>query len=346
MKCAMVFFLLCLCPYCFTQGSKQFSFNTDNINSPQALAELLTASDTTDKQKVTSIFTWITENIAYNVRRFENNNTYRYAVLDEEEDDDDSISPLKPLYERVAIQVLKRRAAVCGGYANLFKALCTYAGIRCEVITGLGRTNAGKIDKRFTSNHRWNAVYFDTAWHLLDVTWASGYINFNNRFERVYNPYYFLTPPEEFIKEHYPEDPRWTLLPNPPVVNEFFYSPFKTTSFNRFYIKSFSPVSGIINAKVGDSIVFEIEAERPEMLWVSDLSYTDSNSVSIMQCCGAVKPVNIVKGKKVSYVYKVTSADIEWLHIIFDDEIIMRYKLNVEKKTFKTVVDTLLLKSN
>jgi transglutaminase/protease-like cytokinesis protein 3 len=344
MKNVMQIFLLFIANFCLAQTAKQFFFNTDNIKSPEALAQLLTASDTTDLQKVTSIFKWITENIDYNVKQFENNSSYRYApVIDEE--DDDTTAPLKPLYERVAIQVLKRRTAVCGGYANLFKSLCTHAGIRCEVITGLGKTSAGRLDKRFTSNHRWNAVFFDTAWHLLDVTWASGVINYKDQFDRLYNPYYFLTPSEDFIKDHYPEDVRWTLLPKPPLINEFAYSPFKTTAFNRFYIRSYSPVSGIIDANIGDSIVFELEAERPERLWISDLSYTDSNSVFIMQCCGAIKPVNKIQGNRISAGYKVSSADIEWLHIVYDDEIIMRYKLNVRKENI-TVIDSLSAQTN
>lgn len=344
MKNVMLIILSFIANFCLAQSGKQSYFNTDNIKSPEVLAQLLTASDTTEQQKVTSIFKWITENIDYNVKRFENNSSYRYTpVIDEE--DDDSIAPLKPLYERVAIQVLKRRTAVCGGYANLFKSLCTHAGIRCEVITGLGKANAGRLDKRFTSNHRWNAVFFDTAWHLLDVTWASGIINYKDQYNRLYNPYYFLTAPEDFIKDHYPEDARWTLLPKPPLINEFIYSPFKTTAFNRFYIRSYSPVSGIIDANIGDSIVFELEANRPERLWISDLPYTDSNSVFIMQCCGAVKPVNKIEGNKISAGYRVTSADIEWLHIVYDDEIIMRYKLNVRKESIP-VIDSLGNKTN
>jgi len=101
--------------------------------------------------------------------------------------------------------------------------------------------------------------------------------------------------------------------------------------FNKFYIKSFSPLTGIIEANIGDSILFEIDALRPETLWISDLSYADSNTVFLMQCCGAVKPLNKLSGKKISYTYHITTAETEWLHVIYDDEIIMRYKLNIKK---------------
>ena len=324
--------------YLAAQKSMPVDFKTSETYSPQLLAEYLTANDSTDLQRVTSIFTWVIENIDYNVKRFQNTSN-RFAVLDEEEDD--SASPLKPLHERVAIQVLKRRTAVCGGYANLFKTLCVSVGIPCEVVTGLGKTSPGRIDKKFTSNHRWNAVFFDTAWHLLDATWASGFINYKNEFQRDYNPLYFLSDPTEFIKDHYPEDQKWTLLTKQPVLTEFMFSPFKMSAYNRFYVRSFSPETGTINAKVGDSILFEINADRPETIWVSDWSYVDSNTVKLMQCCGVSKPVNKRVGNKVSYTYHVTSPSVEWLHIIFDDEIIMRYKFNI---VLDTIPQATLLK--
>ncbi|MBG9376185.1 hypothetical protein I5907_08060 [Panacibacter sp. DH6] len=344
--------LLCICfalhPFfAAAQNSTSPAFDVTKTYSPQLLAQYLTANDTTDLQRITSLFTWITQNIAYNTKRFDNNYNNRYVAVLDDEEEADSLSPLKPLYERVAIQVLKRRTAVCGGYANLFKALCSGIGIPCEVVTGLGKVSPGRIDKRFTSNHRWNAVFADTAWHLLDATWASGYINYRNEFQQFYNPVYFFADPAEFIKDHYPEDQRWALLPQPPVLTEFMFSPFKTTAFNRFYIKSFSPAAGIINARPGDSITFEIEAERPETIWVSDIRYTDSNTVKLMQCCGASKPVNKRSGKKVSYTYQVFSPGVEWLHIIFDDEIILRYKLNIISESLAPpppAVDTVIYK--
>ncbi len=50
-----------------------------------------------------------------------------------------------------------------------------------------------------------------------------------------------------------------------------------------------------------------------------------------MQCCGIGKPVNNINGNKVSYTYKVASDNVQWLNVIYDDELIMRYKLNIKK---------------
>src|SRR6187200_1659670 len=117
MKTMIIILLVTITQCCEAQSSAKQYLSTNEIYSPEILAQLLTTNDTTELQKVTSLFNWITQNIAYNVKRFENNNSRYAPVLDEE--DDDAVSPLKPLYERVAIQVLKRRTAVCGGYANL-----------------------------------------------------------------------------------------------------------------------------------------------------------------------------------------------------------------------------------
>lgn len=322
----------------FAQGTSVNKSGFTDIASPAMLAQLLTANDSTDKQKVTSVFNWVTDNIAYNVKAFQHNGPFDITSywVDEEED---TAATLKPLNERVAEMVMRRRTAVCDGYARLFKILCDYAGVKCEIVTGFAKTSVNRIDAQFKSNHKWNAVFIDSNWYLLDATWASGYINYRNEFEKNYNASYFLASPAEFIKDHYPEDPRWTLLKDAPLAKELNNTPFKTSAFNRYYITSFSPAGGIIEANVSDSIVFELQTNRPKKsLWVADILYADTASIALMQCCGFVQPENILNGNKVSYSYKVTSPDIEWLNVIYNDELIMRYKLNIKKDTTLSTV--------
>src|SRR5213594_3421564 len=158
----------------FSQTRSVNLSNVEEFTSPVTLAKLLTASDTTGHQKVKSIFKWVTDNIAYNVKSFQNR--IRTSSTDYWlEEDDDTSAVLKPLNERVAEIVLKRRTAVCDGYARLFKTLCDYAGIRCEIITGYAKINTNRIGVQYRSNHKWNAVFIDSNWCLLDATWASGY---------------------------------------------------------------------------------------------------------------------------------------------------------------------------
>src|SRR6185436_9156125 len=133
-----------------------------------------------------------TDNISYTV--FRHTTTFTPVVFDEDND-----GPLKPLNERVAIEVMKKRTALCDGYARLFKTLCDHAGIPAAIIQGYAK--GGGRNLRFGVNHYWNAVFFDNEWHLLDATWASGYMNWRgDEFTKDYEPAYFLAAPENFIK--------------------------------------------------------------------------------------------------------------------------------------------------
>lgn len=298
------------------------------ILTPDSLSRMLTNGYKTDRDKVASIFRWITDNISYNIRPY-----YNAAHSSAKNLYDDDTGALKPLSERVAIDVLKKRIALCDGYARLFKTLCDYAGIRSEVITGYADGGIGHRRMKFTSNHRWNAVYLDSSWHLLDATWAAGYITYSsNDFIQQYNNRYFLTPAEDFIRDHYPEDLQWTLLAKPPAVSEFKHSPFKNNAFIKNKIDSYKPQSGIIEALPGDTIQIELETGSEEKrLLVVDTPYVDSAVIATATMPDSSKPKCLITGNKVIYNYIVTSSDVEWLHVIFNDEMIMRYKLNRRK---------------
>src|SRR4051812_7407658 len=88
--------------------ARPVSINTiDGVSSAAALSKVLTANDTTNLQKVKSIFRWVTDNIAYNVKSFQNSGI-AYSPDYWLEEDDDTSAVLKLLNERVAEMVLKR----------------------------------------------------------------------------------------------------------------------------------------------------------------------------------------------------------------------------------------------
>lgn len=329
--CNLFFALLPLTS--FAQNAESYAYagnkKPEYILTPDSLARMLTNGYTTDRDKVTSIFRWITENISYNNRPYYNASYFDASQFY----DDDDTGALKPLSERVAINVLKRRIAFCDGYARLFKTLCDYAGIKSELIAGYADGDMGRRRLKFTSNHRWNAVYLDSTWQLLDVTWATGYLTYNsNDFIQNYNNHYFLTPAADFIRDHYPEELQWALLPQPPAISEYRYSPFKLNAFIKFRIDSFKPQSGIIAASPGDTIQIELETGSNEKrLYVTDSSYFDSAVIANATLADTANQKYTVAGNKVTCKYIVTSANAEWLHVIFNDEVIMRYRLNIKK---------------
>ncbi len=334
--------LICCClilfsSSCFSQTSKKNFSAIDwraediNSNSPDTLAQLLTASYTTQLDKVRSIFIWITEHIEYNTLRFQPYIKYHDDGIESEED---SLPGLRPLDERVARIVLKRRQTVCEGYSRLFKTLCDFAGIKSEIICGYARSNSGS--KKFQCNHNWNAVMIDSNWYLLDATWASGYLSFSGtQFIRDYNDYYFLTPPKYFIEDHYPEDVKWTLLNDPPTLNEFKNSPFKQSAFNRHNIISYAPLKGIINTTVGDTINIELQTiDENKRLCVIDYPNTDSITIANADSASVVNKTAVTSGNKIKCSYVVESQNPQWLQVIYNGDIVLRYKLNIEEQPF------------
>jgi hypothetical protein len=306
-----------------------------DAEDPSVLSHLLTDSCHTDIEKVRSIFRWITEHISY--YRSVPRRSKRGGGVQQMQDNDDTFLPdtaiLKSVTERVALKVLRDRKTYCDGYSRLFKSLCDHAGIESVIITGYARSDMNRIEDRFRSNHAWNAVYIDSAWHLLDVTWASGFIAISTGdFMKRYDDYYFLTSPDEFIKHHYPDDLRWTLLANTPTLYEFRYAPFHPRSYGKYDIQDYYPMRGIINATLGDTIHVELETKNSyRSLAISPDSLWDSTALQIAPNTVYIKPSSYLPGNKVMYDFPVNSEDVQWLHVMYNNDAVLRYRLNVKK---------------
>lgn len=306
----------------YSQSRTNNFYNIDGkaISIPFAradtLAKRLAALGTTDLEKVRAIFRWITEHIDYNMIIF-NRNKITGPFYQEP---DDSNVALPPLNERVAAKVLYKKVAFCDGYSRLFKTLCDHAGIQSEIVFGYARNN---ISKKFAVNHTWNAVYLDSAWHLLDVTWASGFVSYSNEYIKQYNDFYFLTPPDQFIHDHYPEDLQWALLNDPPIYREFTQSPFRYTGFLKAGVTNYLPAKGVIEAAIGDTIQLELSSRREiTNLYVSSSPVFDTTRLEI-------RPV--VSGAGLTYQYIIPPNTSQWVYVFCNEELALRYKLNLKK---------------
>jgi len=63
----------------------------------------------------------------------------------------------------------------CGGYANMYSALCSAQGIYCLNMKG-GTSSEGYTRAELETapaNHEWNAVMLDGLWYYADCTWIS-----------------------------------------------------------------------------------------------------------------------------------------------------------------------------
>jgi hypothetical protein len=292
-----------------------------------SLSYKLTRNYSTELEKVRAIFSWIAQNISYNT--FILGSSGRYAANRFVPDPIDTVSEWKSAYEMTAQRVVQRKYAVCDGYAKLFKTLCDYAGIRSELVTGYARSNLGRAGK-FKTNHTWNAVMIDSNWHLLDVTWASGYVNYANEYVQRLDENYFLTDPKRFIADHYPEDLRWTLLDQPPALHEFKSTPFRAKSFVKYPISFIYPQNGWIEASIGDTVRIELQtsdAKRDSK--ISPDPFFDS-TIFLSPASAFLEPS--VSVNRIRYDYIVQDNHVEWLHLMYNEDVILRYRLNVKKK--------------
>jgi hypothetical protein len=298
-----------------------------DAGTPEALAQKLTQPYQTDLEKVRAIFRWITEHIAYTTRP---RGLIRAKGGPYNAEPMDSALALMPVDEIVAYNVLQKRSAVCNGYARLFKTLCRYAGIPAEIVAGYARVGMDRAGSRFRSNHSWNAVYVDSAWRLLDATWASGYISFSDEFIKHYDDSFFFPDPEQFIRSHYPEDLKWSLLQHPPTLREFYHTPFKLTAFGKYGIRAYAPESGVVEAAIGDTLQFHFELNRLSEFKMAPELNADSMIGSGVASWHFIQPD--VSGSRVVYRYPVQKQSVEWLHLVYNDDVVLRYKLNIRKR--------------
>lgn len=162
-----------------------------------SLAAYLTKDTRNDSEKARAICIWLADRL-----------TYDHAAVKA-----DKLPDPSPEYS------LRTRSAVCEGYARLFVALATKAGMNAEVVVGYARTDPGEDVFKEDIKHAWNAVIIDGKWNLLDPTWADRDDN------RSFCEGYFLSPPEKLIFTHFPDESRSQRLAKPLTREEFLEQP-------------------------------------------------------------------------------------------------------------------------
>jgi transglutaminase-like putative cysteine protease len=135
-----------------------------------------------------------------------------------------------------AAAVLRRRRAVCAGYANLLAALGKVTGDDIRVVVGDARLEGSDLTGE---GHAWNAARIGDAWVLIDATWDAGNVH-DRGFEKEYDTDYLFAPPEIQGVTHFPEDPRWQLREPALTRGEFFRQPVLRP---RFFAEGFTLLS-------------------------------------------------------------------------------------------------------
>lgn len=315
-----------------------------------SLTKRLTERFPEDLYRARAIFIWITDNIAYDYK-FYNRHTYKgkevktYTCRDDQDCEARRIAWETKYLDRV----LRRKRAVCEGYAMLFKKMCDLAGLRSEVIPGYVRSKYYQVGTFGTMDHAWNAVWIDSAYYLLDPTWAAGGCVSDEdgkllNFEQNFDNYYWMTPPADFVRDHYPRDTVWTLIPyytKDRFAANPYYDPGKLP-----VMQLITPKTGIIHAKKGDTIRFKIEYNpgvdtlqinsnifRNPDIWVSE-KIRRSRRMRILLDTLAFKRQRYVsfrrEGDCYEFEYVVTDNSLYFLDILFDRHRVMRFNVHVD----------------
>ncbi len=154
------------------------------------IAQQITAGCDSKYKQAYAIYRWLCDNISYDT-------SYSIYTADECWDS---------------------RRGVCQAYSELFYRLAEAVGLNTHIITGMGKTRDGRVEK-----HAWilAIVEGDNTGILIDPTWGAGSVD-NGTFIRNENDdSWFHVSPYWNIFTHFPNDETYQLLPQPISRSQF-----------------------------------------------------------------------------------------------------------------------------
>jgi len=169
--------------------------------SVETLANYISDKLSTPEEQLRAAYVWISKNIGYE----------KGGVADFISDYD---------ADSAANVVIKKKKAVCSGYAELFSKTCRKLGFEAFTVTGYTMLN-GEVDD---AGHAWNAVKTaEGQWYLFDPMWGAGMLS-KGKFNKKATTTYCLVEPALFLKTHMPFDPVWQLVSHPIKAEAFLKS--------------------------------------------------------------------------------------------------------------------------
>lgn len=304
-------------------------------NNLKLLVNDLTKGYDTQLLKARAIFAWIADNIAYDYKMYNRNKRNPFKCRKGQNCKEEYIK-----WENKLIgKTLSKEIAICEGYARLFKRMCEYAGISVEVVSGYIKNEKSQIGRMGILDHAWNGIYIDGEYYYLDVTWAAGVCSKDEKgrldgFHKYFNDYYWLTPADKFLRDHFPKD---ETLPHIMVDSKQKYkdSPYINPGFIHD-VNVICPDSGIITASVGDTIQFDIEHKN--MAWNTINVYSNldrfQKSETLVESGGEASQPNKVPHTRTGFIYSfkyvITDKKIRYVDVYFNNFLhIVRIKVNV-----------------
>lgn len=239
---------------------------------PTLAKELIWAASS-DIEKAWLAFLWISQNIAYVTTDEVDETKFRFDCA----------------------RLLKQKKGYCLDYCYFYLELAKEMGLDARLVTGYAKSSGFEpgVDRYTEPNHHWNSVLLNGNWYLLDVMWGSGTVNAQNEFEFKLRDFYFLTPPEQFLNNHFPVKKQWQLCSNSISLREYeirtlFYEPYYNNALDLE-----DPLDSVvqltksnrlaISLSTGESVSLatEVEHKKERIPNASFITRVEENSYSI-----------------------------------------------------------------
>ncbi|QTE22296.1 transglutaminase domain-containing protein [Polaribacter cellanae] len=298
-------------------------FEGNNLNNLPLLTYNLTSKLKTDVEKFRAIYTWVSTNIKADY------SSHKKVRRKRNKFKNDSVSLLKwnkNYSKKFFKNLLKHKKTMCTGYAYLLKTMANIANIECKIIDGYGRNASTNIGELSIPNHSWNAVKINNKWYLVDATWSSGYTDLNiNNFVFDYNDGYFLTAPKLFIKNHYPLEQKWTLLPKNISTDNFINAPL---IYGETYTYGIIPIAPLkMENKISKNNEFTLTYQLTKTI--------NKKKIQLMVVRNSkgkiITPKTDLKEKTLTIKYQFDKKGFYDVHLMYQGKTLVTYVFDVKK---------------
>ena len=254
-------------------------------------------------EKAYLIYKWITLNIEYDFAGVNDNN-----------------------YDVSAEATFNRRKSISEGYSNLFKKISSELNLIVVKISGHSKGLDFQLTDKFevNKNHAWNAIQINKVWYFIETMWGAGYMKDHKNFIKNFTSYYFLTPPIQFIRGHFPKEEKWQLLPKKEIIDQKKYMELvdlKSTFFELGF-ESIDPdfcFNQVNNEKGSVKIYFDennVNIDKIKITANLELIRNKTNLIEIENSAIVIKnknffEINYIINNKGKYKLKIFGAKFE-----------------------------------
>ena len=261
------------------------------------------SSNLSSIEKAYLIYKWIALNIEYDFAGVNNQN-----------------------YDVSAEATFTQGKSISEGFSNLFKKISTELNLTVVKIIGHSKGLDFELTDKFevNENHAWNAIQINKVWYFIETLWGAGYMKDHKNFIKNFTSYYFLTPPIQFIRGHFPKESKWQLLPKKEKIDQKKYMEFVDLK-STFYELGFEYIdpdfcfNRVSNEKGSVKIYFKennVDIDNIKITANMELIQNKTNLIEIENSAIVIKnknyfEINYIINNKGKYKLKIFGAKFE-----------------------------------